>query len=413
MKINIVYSKLKKLIVAAILSLSLLTAGYFINNLPIFTGVSMGQFFLSQKVCEALGIAPKIDNNDALFVNVSYDKDLAVKLESNSTDTIGNTAITDRNKLYQFLNSLKDKGDYKYIILDIKFDINEISSADSLLYSLIASMDNIVIIREKNKPTPRADLQEKSALAYYSATIDETSFARYQYLSIDTIRFIPLKVYEDLHPYARFKRHGWKYLPIYTSQGKLCYNSSFITFDSKPFTLERFFATETYDKISSKNYYNLGNEILNDADCNIDILSKDRYVIVGDFAEEDRHDTYVGKIPGALIIYRALKNLENEKHIVSFFSMLYWFTTFTIIFWLIISDTKISNIIPSNVRKSDIGRKIAKPRFLRFIIATFSYTTILFICSTIEFTIAHRVYSTFLPTITFMVTKLYYDYKKF
>ena len=81
-----------------------------------------------------------------------------------------------------------------------------------------------------------AGLVNKSALADYFATITATNFVRYQYTNKDGALYIPLKVYEDIYSDVAFKRHGLKYLPIYTSGRRLCHNSCFVAFDSKQFS---------------------------------------------------------------------------------------------------------------------------------------------------------------------------------
>ena len=153
------------LILSTILSCILIVIGYFVNNLPIFTGENLDQYFLIQKTSEFLRLSPKYEHNDAFFINVSYDKELVNVNGAGPDGVLGNTPITDRNKLYELLKILKDDSGYKYIVLDIIFDPNEISSADSSLFTIIQSMNNIVIIRDDNIPVPSTALLEKSALA--------------------------------------------------------------------------------------------------------------------------------------------------------------------------------------------------------------------------------------------------------
>jgi len=309
------------------------------------------------------------------------------------------------------LKILKEDSGYKYIVLDIMFDPNEISSADSSLFSLIQSMNNVVIIRDDNIPVPSTTLMDKSALADYFATITATNFVRYQFLDKNESRYIPLKVYEDLYGDVEFEAHGFKFIPFYTSGGKLCYNSCFIAFDSEHFS--------TYNKVSkdysSIDYYNLGSDLLNYPFMpqesarkeRITTLAKDKYVFVGNF-NEDIHDTYMGPRPGSLILYRGLKTLEEQKHIVKIWQILYWFIIFAGVFWAIFEDKEFSNLLPRR-----ISEKLANHKLISFIVASLSYVTILFVFSIIEYILVHKIYSIVLPLYAFMLTKFIHDYKQF
>lgn len=408
-------SNLNKITISALLSLALLIVGYFVNNFPVFTGENLNQLYATQKVCEWLKLSSaNEDESDAAFVNVSYDKEL-IDVYNGNSQKLGKSEITDRTKLYNFLRYLKEDGGYKYIILDIIFDVNDVSPADSLLYSLIESMDNIVVFRDDNLPAPPRQLRDKSALATYYSTITATNFVRSQYLSEDGIPYIPLKVYEDLNPNKQIIRHGCKFLPIYTSGGKLCHNSCLITFDSNRFVKD-INNDSTYSSIHK--YKNLGMEIIeqpfaDEEEIRDDIayLSKDKYIIVGNYTD-DLHDTYMGPKPGPYIIYRALKNLEDGKHFVSFGRSFCWFMVFAFIFWWIIAGGKASELIPSKLRNTKLVSRLSNMRFLRFVISSIGYAFLLFICSVVEYAITRNVYSIVLPSFVFMITKLYFDYKR-
>ncbi len=402
--------KYYSVILSVILSGSLIVAGYFVNNWPIFTGENLNQYFFIQKVSELLRLSHKYEHEDAFFVNVSYDKELVKVNGAGPNGVLGNTSITDRAKLYELLNILKEDEGYKYIILDIIFDPNEVSCSDSLLYSLIESMSNVVIVRDNNIPVPSTKLMTKAALADYFSTITATNFVRYKYMDKNGIRYIPLKIYEDLYEGVEFKKHGFRFIPVYTSGRKLCYNSCFIAFDSEHFS--------SYNKVSKKyqsiDYYNLGEDLLNypflsaqDREERITTLAKDRYVFVGNF-NEDIHDTYMGPRPGSLILYRALKTLEDQRHIVTVGQVVYWFIIFAGVFWAIFEDKTIINLLPRN-----FSEKLAKHKILSFIVSSLTYITVIFIFSSIEYIVAHKIYSVVLPLYTFLLTKFIHDFNKF
>ena len=117
---------------SAVLSLILLCASYFYNNLPLFTGENLLELVCSEWTkSHIFGIHDDLQEevkDSVLLINVSYDKQLTgVYLsqqekmnDPDGTHAIGNTDITDREKLYSLLNALNGKN-YKYIFLDIAF----------------------------------------------------------------------------------------------------------------------------------------------------------------------------------------------------------------------------------------------------------------------------------------------------
>lgn len=72
----------KQIFFAAFSALVLTVLCYFVNNLPIFTDEDLHQHLFTQKVCEWLGFKTNINYDDALFVNVAFDKELVPAMSS-------------------------------------------------------------------------------------------------------------------------------------------------------------------------------------------------------------------------------------------------------------------------------------------------------------------------------------------
>jgi hypothetical protein len=419
MNLNFSSRKRKTILLSAIYSVLLLFAGYFVNNLPLFTGEDLNHFFITQVICEKLGISHNINCDDAFFVNVSNDKQIAYSIDEDR-DTIGTTAVTDRNKLFQFLNILKTHPTYKYIIVDLRFDKHDVTEIDSQLYDLISNMDNIVIVRDDKISLPNKEMFNKSAYADYYSTITATNFTRFQFLNSKGDRYIPLKVYEDLNPSEKIRSHGFSWIPVYTSGDALCQRSSFILFDRNQIT--SFGAANSEDiselKLSEgensepQTYFNLGKDLLENAELDSDeekiqdIIDKadGAYVVIGNFTE-DLHDTYMGMKPGPYILYRALKTLESHSYKVEFFFIIYWFLIYAVIFYFIISQKHILNLF--------VKIKNNRYNFFYFVVDMLGYSTILFIFATIEYVATNTINSLVLPIIVFSIIKLINNYKKF
>lgn len=399
----------KKIIFSILSAFILVIANYFVNNASLFTGESNTQYFITQKICNWLGLHKSVDYGNAIYFNISYDKQLvsAYKGDHDNREQIGNNIITDRAKLYSFLKVLKQTDKYKYIIIDLAFDdINEITNYDDSLFNLIGDMRDIVFAKIEDIEFSRSNLKSKQARAIYYTTPLETNFVRYQY-SFDSEQSIATKVFASNDSNRKITRHGFPPFYIYTSKGRLCNNSVFLTFDNK-FVGENPNKEDVEDNIFSEiEVHNLGEylNVQNDSTLSeffIDNLISDtdnRYVVICNTRTDDMHDTYVGYRPGAQIVMRAITTLEEGKHYVSYIIELCWFVVFFLINLNLIVD------------KPDLT-KVKKPRLIqnklfRFIVSLISYSFVLLILSICQYAFLDRSTSLVLPEIYFTLINLY------
>lgn len=115
---------------ALIYAVILIICGYFANNMSIFTGEIVKQYYLVDKIIGR----NNVDYGDAVYYNISYDKELVPAVQNNN-DTVGYSAISDRGKLNEFLTLLQKSNKYKYIVIDMVFDNNDVSPSDSILFN--------------------------------------------------------------------------------------------------------------------------------------------------------------------------------------------------------------------------------------------------------------------------------------
>lgn len=408
----------KQIFFAAFSALVLTVLCYFVNNLPIFTDEDLHQHLFTQKVCEWFGFKTNINYDDALFVNVAFDKELVPAMSSGEElqqTQLGVTQITDRKKLYLFLKGLNRTQSYKYVVIDIQFCKEEKTEYDDSLFNLIESMDRVVIPIHDNMKLARKGLESKSALAHYYATIIETNFVRYEFTR-DTIRYIPTRIYEDLYPEKSIKKYGWDRLAFYVSDGNLVNNSCFITFDGTRFNqLSDSVGKWGKSNILKEKYYNLGVSYINnfldgtntEEETN-EYISSDaegKYVFIGNL-EEDLHDTYMGPKPGCVIMYGALKTLVEGKHIVTFTYQTVWFFIYFIISLLMIKRKTAFRVIPA---LSEYHSK----KLLCFIFDFVSFTLFLFICSCIEYIMNGTVHSMIVPILYYSLVHIIILYKQY
>jgi hypothetical protein len=258
-----------------------------------------------------------------LFINVCYDKTLIPYEEQGMP--VGNTVITDREKLLSLLTEAKRANNYRYIFMDVCFEEGLETEADSALFHTIASMDRIVIPEHKGVPLADKILYTKTANADYAVTWQQLTFAHYQFLHDDSIPSVALRIYAD-----RNHREGNAITPHwgglwYSDNGRLCQNGATLfmniringsLLDAEGQELER-------------NYIYLGADLL-DLNEVIPIKEqiKDKILVIGDF-KGDVHTTYAGPQPGSSLCINAYLMLMEGKHFVNWPNIFIMFIIYT------------------------------------------------------------------------------------
>ena len=241
--------------------------------------------------------------DEVMLIDVSYDKQLTDYIVNDIP--VGQYAITDRQKLFEFLTVAQQSDNYKYIMLDVIFERGISSPQDSALFQLVASMDRIVIPIHQDTPLEDSILYCKAANADYTVTWEETNFARFQFIH-DGVPSMPLRMYQDLSGDS-IRQHGF----LFFSQGWLCRNG--ITLKMPIHFTED---TDHDGNMQKINVLHLGCDVLSmDSIVPISDEIKDKIVVIGNFSE-DIHETYAGLMPGSIICLNAYYALLNGDHIL-------------------------------------------------------------------------------------------------
>ena len=367
----------------------LLFLSYFLNNQPLFTGEDLNQYAWMEYIKKKVGLSESVDYKDAIFINVSYDKQLVEKCDEYEMP-IGNVDITDREKILDLLNMLEGSNQYRYVILDVRFEKGFRSDIDSVLFAKILGMNNIVIANHEDIELADSALSVKAAISDYASTIVATNFARYKYL-YGKNPSVPLTVYKNLTGNT-ITKHGL----FYTSGGKLCQNSLFLHFPTEGFA--------EYDENGNKAYYNLGSDILDNYSASeLATLCKNKFVFIGDVVE-DVHDTYSGLKPGIIITYHALSSLFKGEHIVPSGLMLFLAIIFFFISLSLFREKSIIESIPF-VRHS-------RSRTLHFLLSFMGYATILFVMVIVLNLFFGVTISILVPSLFFAIQKTIINFKR-
>lgn len=174
--------KKRKILSATLLAWLAMAVSYFCTNLNVAVSgerdvLKYWQFVVSLFSNNSRNQVPE----DVLFINVSNDRQLVDRTDVFGIP-VGNTAITDRQKLDDLLNLIKSSGGYKYVLLDVFFEKGYQSDYDSSLFNTIVSMENIVIPRHVDGTLADPSLEQKAAYADYSTTLKEDNIAKYPLL---------------------------------------------------------------------------------------------------------------------------------------------------------------------------------------------------------------------------------------
>lgn len=377
---------------------------YLMNNCPYPYWDSLDKFSWMEYVLS--NIAPHtIDTSDALFINVSHDKQIVdVNFVRHLGDTCfekedytfksdgllhGTIDITNREHLLQFLQKAEKANTYKYIFLDIYFEQGINTETDDSLFAQIDKMRNVAYSRHSDIENHEKAPYFKGVINDYFTTRVNTSFTRYQYVQ-DGNESAPLRIFTE--PDSANNKTIKKWGPFYYSNGQLCQNSPFMRIP------------EDFKVVARMKYLDLGPELMNDnwSDDIWEQRLKDKVVFVGNY-EEDVHDTYNGKQPGSYLIYLAYKELCEGKHIVSWKSIGFLFFIYVVICMFIMNRKSIWQFIPC-IRRS-------KNKLLLFVLDMFGYTTLLSLLSIVFYVWFNDIYNVFFPSLIFSVLSLISSYK--
>ena len=132
----------------------------------------------------------------------------------------------------------------------------------------------------------------------------------------DTIKSLPLKMYEDISG-KRFVQNG--VFPLL--DGYPCFNTIFIDFKLRYYELINRNAELMY------NIVNLG-DLLKMNDSVFYKAINNKIILIGDYYERDIHQTLFGKMSGTLILLNVFLTLQNRENLISAALVLLLFVCF-------------------------------------------------------------------------------------
>ncbi|MEO8764767.1 MAG: hypothetical protein ABI416_10790 [Ginsengibacter sp.] len=259
----------------------------------------------------------KIDNKSAfdstIFIDVSKDPEIV----DDSSFNYGKVVITDRHVLADFFSTLNQHpNEYKYVFCDISFDYN--SPNDPALKLQIEKNENLIISASfKDNKVVKPIFNVPYGCVDY--TLNKGSFIKMPLFYDDSTKSLPVKLaeYTTINRYTH--RHGLTFM-----NNRLSFNTVVPEFYYRRADL----ITIGTSKSKIQNLYYLG-ELLTIPDYFNKFL-KNKFIIMGDFST-DNHATFLGPMPGALILFDTYLTLKGKPIVISWV----WLTLLFLIFFTI------------------------------------------------------------------------------
>lgn len=321
----------------------------------------------------------------------------------------GNEPITNRALLAQFFKILNKHSHHKYVVCDVMFEGK--SPNNAALEAEITKVPRLIVPSwlndQEKEEAPIFDVNY--GLASYTAVDD--FFVKFNLLE-DTIRTLPLKLYEALH------KDSLEQGPIFAKmKGKSVFQNFVLNY-----------RIQNEDVISPEGKYNsyywkyLSTSLFMNSEEEIAAMTRDKIIVIADFENEknDYHDTPQGEIAGGLILintYLALVNGDNRIHpalylilFIGFLlvSMVLWHPSDLVSYWM---DKQVSNIEAKKqageqgnnklmrlVYESDITEKI-REQLTGFAQSIFNYLVLLVITSLVAYFLLNNHISIFYMTL--------------
>ncbi len=226
-------------------------------------------------------------DHDFVFVNVSRD----IKLVSDPTE-YGETPITNRSKLAQFIKILADNGNrHHYVLCDIFLEFE--------------NEDDTALLAQTNRCTKllfpyhlAGDSIQKPCMAVHSALSDFVTntggFSKFKLVYNDSITTTPLALLHDID----HKKYPASYLDFKSIFPKYYIQSAQLSAETQKYP-----------------YFNLGELLmLSETDSFYHQFLQNKFIVIGNY-DTDVHSSAVDKIPGPLILLNTYLSIRNRGHI--------------------------------------------------------------------------------------------------
>ncbi|MDW3211913.1 MAG: hypothetical protein R8N23_18730 [Reichenbachiella sp.] len=319
-------------------------------------------------------------SEDFALINTSYDLQLIDRLDEFGFP-VGQRVITDREKLTIILDAIaKGENTPKYIICDIHFLDSTIF--DVGLDTTLQKFDNLIISYHLNDygeiETPIFNKVNRGLSDYVIGSVFDGVY-KYQLLHHDSLKLTPLKIFEDLNgtksesigPFVKIGNH-W-------TPNNFIMNYRLLQKDIE--NIEAGF-----------NPVNLG-ELLYLEELDIQEFVAGKIVVIGDFFENDMHETLFEITAGPLILLNAFLNIQAGDTYVNFWFFLLLFVSYCYFSYMV--------FVEGDYMESRITKYFGAVKLANYLAGFMSYLIFLTLLSCITFFLFNIHLNVFFLAITF------------
>ncbi|MEQ9468917.1 MAG: CHASE2 domain-containing protein [Ekhidna sp.] len=321
------------------------------------------------------------DSKDYALINTSYDLQLIDRYDEFGFP-VGNQAITDRQKLAQLLHVINAGNEKpKYIIIDIHFV--DSSAFDDELLTALKILDNVILSAHINDfgelEKPIFDINYGISDYLIGSAFD--GVYKYQLVYNDSSKLLPLKVYESLS-----QTQSDKVGPFIRLGDQWTMNNFIMNY--------RILQKDIYDQEAGFNPVSLG-ELLYLTDEDIQDFVAGKVVVIGDFFENDMHETVLEITAGPLILLNAFLTIWHGDTVVNIWFLLLLTVAFGYLSYLAFVE---GDLIEKRINK------ITRGKFTKYLAGFASYFLILSITSLATYWLFNIHINVFFIAIAFYLT---------
>jgi hypothetical protein len=333
-------------------------------------------------------------SEDFALINTSYDLQLIDRLDDFGFP-IGQQVVTDREKLAILLEVMANaKNPPKYILCDIHFV--DSTSSDKRLKAALEQFDNLILsyhLDANNQPEYPVFKEINRGLSDYVIGSIFDGVYKYQLIYNDTLSLTPLKVHQFLS--------GDK-VENYGSLVKVGDHWTLNNFIMNYRLLQK----DIVDFEAGFNPVSIG-ELLFLADEDIQDFVTGKVVVIGDFFENDMHETLFEITAGPLILLNAFLTIQAEDTYVNF-----WFFALLLGVYIYLSYMV---FVEGDFMEELIIRKFGAVKAATFLAGFMSYMTILALLSLTTFFLFNIHLNIFFLGVTFYILDkiVGFSYQKF
>ncbi len=303
------------------------------------------------------------DSEAFAFINTSYDLQLIDRFDEFGFP-VGNQVITNREKLALLLSAI-NSGDKKpkYVMIDVHFV--DSTDSDLMLKEELEKMDNVILsahLNEQHTLEKPIFNEINFGLSDYVIGSVFDGVYKYQLLYNDSMKLTPLKVHqsisgEEVKPFGPFVKIGNRWTT----------NNFIMNY--------RILQKDIQDLEAGFNPVSLG-ELLYLTDEDIQDFVADKIVIIGDFFENDMHETIFEITSGPLILLNAYLNIQSSETRINLFFLLIIIGTYSYLSYMAFAA---SDPIERRIKK------IYKGKLSKYLLGFTSYLIILSLLSIATF----------------------------